>query len=187
MTLRNGVLEIGMRRTWQIVLWLAVPAFAILSVVGITAIVTDRRGSPLEDALGVVFIVGTLGGLIVIPGTAALARIAKGVPDARIDGRGIVWGRDRARDLAIDWTDIDEVVAKVSRTRYVTDRVFALMPVPGRTGTPARTAYGRVLAFGNRLRYGSPYVISMTVADRSWEQVRNVLAARLPGRPISGP
>jgi hypothetical protein len=25
----------------------------------------------------------------------------------------------------------------------------------------------------------------MTVADRSWEEVRSTLAARLPGRPIS--
>jgi len=184
MTLRNGVLDIGMRRTWQIIFWVAVPAFAILSVAGTVAILTDRNRSLIGDALAIFFIVATLGGLIVIPGTAALARLVKGVPDARIDSRGIVWGRDRGRDLAIDWADIDEVVAKVSQTRYITDRVFAITPFPGR-GTPARTVYGRVLAFGNRLRYGSPYVISMTVADRSWEEVRSTLAARLPGRPIS--
>jgi hypothetical protein len=185
-TLRNSVLDIGVRRSWRIAIGVAVPLFAILMVAGIATIVGDGRGSGLGEALAIVFIVATLGGPIVVPGAGALARIVKGVPDARIDDRGIVWGRDRTRDLAIDWTDVDEVMGRVLPTRYITERVFAIMPFPGRTGTPARTPYGRVLALANRLRYGSPFVISMTVADRSWEEVRDVLATRLPGRRVSG-
>jgi hypothetical protein len=69
-------MDIGMSRTWRIIIGLAVPSFAILIVAGIATIVGDGRGSELGDASAVAFIVATLGGLIVIPGTAALARIA---------------------------------------------------------------------------------------------------------------
>lgn len=183
MSQHSGVVELRMRRSWRIFVWLAVPALAAVMVLG-TADTLSGREVTLTEILTAIFIVGVLGGLIVVPGTALLVRQARGVPDVRFDERGVVWGRDRARDLAIDWADVERVISKKQETQYLTDRVFVLRPRPGASGTAATTVFGRVLGAMNRLTYGSPYTISSLVADRPWEEIRRLLAAYLPDRPF---
>ena len=119
-----------------------------------------------------------------VPGTAVLLRHARGAPDVRIDERGVVWGNDRTRDLSIDWRDVDRVTIKTVKAQYTTDRALILRPVPGSSGSPARTVYGRVLSTTNRFGYGGRFAISTMVEDHGWEEVRDALAAHLPGRPI---
>ena len=179
MTSGARVVELRARRRWRILVGLAVPAFALLLVFG-SAEILSGANDPWIRVLIVVVLVAVLGGLIVIPGTALLVRHARGVPDVRFDNQGVVWGRDRARDLAIDWADIEAVTAKTHETEHITERVFVLRPRPGRSGRRAKTIYGRLLGAGNRLMYGGPFVISTVTADRSWDEILQVLAAHLP-------
>ena len=176
------VLELRMRRSWRILVGLAVPAFAILIVVASAAILSAGRG-PAGGILGVAFLMATLGGLIVVPGTVILGRLARGVPDVRLDGRGIVWGRDRTRDLAIDWSDIESVSSRVQKTQYLTDRLFVVKPRDGVQPGRPRTTYGSFMALANRMTTSSPYAISTMVADQSWDEIRATIERHL-GRPI---
>jgi hypothetical protein len=189
MTAGDRVVELRAPRRWRILVGLAVPAFAVLMVLGSAEIMSgairSRDGDVLDidvwiRILIVVVIVAVLGGLIVVPGTALLVRTARGVPDVRFDETGVVWGRDRSRDLSIDWADIEAVTARTHETEHLTDRVFVLRPRPGRSGTRAKTLYGRVMGAGNRIMYGSPFTISTIVADHSWDAILQVLAAHLP-------
>lgn len=179
MTADGRVVELRTRRRWRILIALAVPAFTALIVLASAEILSRDRVSGV-GILTVLFFVATLGGLIVVPGAAMLARHARGVPDVRFDDQGVVWGRDRTRDMALDWPDIEGVTAKTHQTKHLTDRVFLLRPRPGRPGTGAKTIYGRVMGAGNRLMYGGPFVISTVAADRSWDEILQVLAAHLP-------
>jgi hypothetical protein len=176
------VLELRMRRSWRILIGLAVPAFAILIVVASAAILSSGRG-PAGGILGVAILVAVLGGLIVVPGTFILGRLARGVPDVRLDGRGIVWGSDRTRDLAIDWSEIESISGQVQKTQYLTDRLFVVKPKAEVTPEPPRTTYGRFMALANRMTSRSPYAISTMVADHPGDEIRSVLEVHL-GRPI---
>ena len=179
MTVTARVVELRARRRWRILIGLAVPAFAVLMVFG-SAEILSADGDAWLRILTVVTLVATLGGLIVAPGTALLVRHARGVPDVRFDAQGVVWGRDRSRDMAIDWRDIERVTAKTQETKYLTERVFVLHPRSGRSGSRAKTLYGRLMGAGNRFMYGGPFVISTVAADRSWDEILQVLAAHLP-------
>lgn len=189
MTAGARVVELRARRRWRVLIALAIPAFTALMVLGSAAIMSGairgREGDVLEIGvwfriLIVVVIVAVLGGLIVVPGTALLVRHARGVPDVRLDDQGVVWGRDRSRDMAIDWRDIERVTAKTQETKYLTERVFVLHPRAGRSGSRAKTLYGRLTGAGNRLMYGGPFVISTVAADRSWDEILQILAEHLP-------
>ena len=182
MTSRPAVLELRMRRPWRIFITIAVPAFAALIVVASAEILSTGRGL-LGGVLGIALLGFILGGLIVVPGTFILARLARGVPDVRLDERGIVWGNDRSRDLAIDWSDVEGVRSAVQRTQYLTDRLFVVRPRAGRTGRQPRTIYGRFMAVANRMTSGSSFAISTMTADHSWDQIRDVIEAHL-GRPL---
>ena len=165
---------------------IAVPAFAVLIVMA-TADTLAKARDPLSAIGTIGFFVLVLGGLVVVPGAAMLARLARGVPDVRIDDRGVVWGLDRSRDLSIDWADIDAVVTRRFETRHMTDRLLVLRPKPGRADGSARTAYGRIMGQLARIMYGSPYAISTVAADHSWEEVRAELGARLPAELFERP
>ena len=171
-----------MRRSWRIVVGLAVPGFAILIVVASAAILSNGRG-PAGGILGVAFLAATLGGLIVVPGTVILGRLARGVPDVRIDRQGIVWGSDRTRDLAIDWSDIESVSSRFQKTQYLTDRLFVVKPRDGVQPGRPHTTYGSFMALANRMTTRSPYAISTMVTDHSWDEIRTTIERHL-GRPV---
>ena len=126
---------------------------------------------------------GILGGLIVVPGTAILIRLARGVPDVRLDDQGIVWGGDRSRDLAIDWAAVEDVTTRRQKTEYLTDRLFVIRARSGRDVPSPGTMYGRFMAIGNRLSGGSRFVISTMTTDQPWDRIRATIEAHL-GRPI---
>jgi hypothetical protein len=172
-----------MRRAWRIFIAIAVPALAILMVVGSVAILSGRRGPGPGGLLPVAFIVAILGGLVVVPGIVILTRLARGVPDVRIDRLGIVWGNDRSRDLAIDWPDVERVSSRLQKTQYLTDRLFVVQPRAGRTGAPPTTIYGRFMAIANRMTSGSRYSISTIATDHPWDEIRRAIEAYL-GRPV---
>ena len=172
-----------MRRAWRIFIAIAVPAIAILMVFGSVAILTGRRGPGFGGLVTVAAIVAILGGLIVVPGVAILTRLARGVPDVRIDRQGVVWGSDRTRDLAIDWSDVERVTSRIQKTQYLTDRLFVLHARPGQTPTPPHTIYGRFMALSNRMTSGSRFAISTLVVDHPWDEIRTTIEAHL-GRPI---
>jgi hypothetical protein len=121
-------LEVRLKRRWQVAIAIGVPLFALLLVAGSAAFLSGPSPG-LVGVLGVVFIVATLGGLVVVPGVLLLRRYARGIPDLRLDDR-------------------------------------------------------RILASMNRLRYGTTFAISTAGADRSWEDIRAALGARLPAVPF---
>ena len=171
-----------MRRSWRALVTIAVPAFAVLIVVASGVILAAGRG-PLGGILGVAFLAAVLGGLIVVPGTVVLTRLARGVPDVRIDTQGIVWGSDRSRDLAIDWSDVEAVVIGRQKTQYMTDRLFVIRPRAGRTIPRPRTVYGRLMAIANRMTTRSRFAISTMTTDQPWDEIRATIEAHL-GRPV---
>jgi hypothetical protein len=179
-----GALEVRTRRRWRILYALAVPAFALLMLVGCGAILTKARPIGAVEILVVLLIVATLGGLIVLPGAVLLSRLARDIPTVRLDSTGIVWGRDRARDLAIDWTEIEAVRGRVVQSQGFTDRVFVVAGAPDRPIRPARTLYARAITVVNRSMYGSPFAISTMTADRTWEDIRMVIEGRLGDRLV---
>jgi hypothetical protein len=140
------------------------------------------RGIGAIELVVASLIVATLGGLIVLPGSVLLWRLARGVPTVRLDSIGVVWGADRGRDLTIDWEEIEAVRGRVVQSQGFTDRVFVVTAVPGRTTQPARTLYARAITVVNRGMYGSPFVISTLTADHSWDEIREVLEGRLGDR-----
>jgi hypothetical protein len=172
-----------MRRSWRVFVAIAIPAFAVLMVVGSVALLTARRGPGLAEVLAIAFIVATLGGLIVVPGTVILARLARGAPDVRIDRQGIIWGNDRSRDLAIDWSDVERVTSRLQKSQYLTDRLFVVQPRAGRTGPSPTTIYGRLMAIANRMTSGSRFSISTIATDHPWDEIRATIEAHL-GRPV---
>ena len=176
------ILELRMRTAWRIAVAVAIPAFTALIVAGSASILSSAR-DPLGGILAVAILALTLGGLIVVPGIAVLGRLARGAPDVRIDAQGVVWGNDRSRDLAIDWSDVDAVTSRIQKSRYLTDRLLVFQPRAGRTGTPPRTLYGRLMAFSNRVTSGSRFAISTMVVDHPWDDVRATIEAHL-GRPV---
>ncbi len=179
-----AVLELRLRWQWRVFIGLFVPGMGFVAVAAFLSVV---RREPPPDLLGLAAISALSGAILVglvVPTAIFLVRALRGIPDARLDLQGVVWGRDRSRDLSIDWGEIGRVSVKVERTQYVTDRVFVLHPAAGRTGRAARTHFGRVLGRVNRFRYGTPFAISTVTADQPWETVRQVLVARLPEVPI---
>jgi hypothetical protein len=178
----GSVLELRMRRSWRIFIAIVVPAFAALIVFGSAAILSTGR-DPIGELLGVVFIVSTIGGLVVVPGAIVLIRLARGTPDVRLDGQGIVWGNDRSRDLAIDWSEVEGVTTQLQKTQYLTDRLFVVQPRAGRTGARPTTTYGRLMAIANRMTSGSRFAISTMAVDRPWDEIRATIEAHL-GRPV---
>ena len=171
-----------MRRSWRLVVTVAVPAFAALIVGASVAILSAGRG-PLGGVLGVVFLAAVLGGLIVVPGTLILGRLARGVPDVRLDAQGIVWGRDRSRDLSIDWADIEAVTSRRQKTQYMTDRLFVVRPRAARDVAGPRTGYGRLMAIANRMTTGSRFAVSTLTTDQPWDEIRATIEAHL-GRAV---
>ncbi|HET7703525.1 MAG TPA: hypothetical protein VFK35_09000, partial [Candidatus Limnocylindrales bacterium] len=162
--IERPILELRMRRAWRIAVAIAIPAFTALIVAGSASILSSAR-DPVGGIVGVAIIAVTLGGLIVIPGIAVLSRLARGAPDVRIDAQGVVWGNDRSRDLAIDWSEVESVTSRIQKSRYLTDRLLVLEPRAGRIGTPPRTLYGRLMALSNRVTSGSRFAISTMVVD----------------------
>jgi hypothetical protein len=178
----GATLEITLKRRWQVAIAVGVPLFALLLVAGSAALL----GGPspgLVAILGVVFITATLGGLVVVPGVLLLGRYARGIPDVRLDERGIVWGRDRACEQSLDWAAIERVITKRIEGD-MPERAFILRIRPDGSGSRATSVDGRILTSMNRLRYGTTFAISTLGADRSWEDIRAALGAHLPDRPF---
>jgi hypothetical protein len=121
--------------------------------------------------------------MIVVPGIAILTRLARGVPDVRIDRQGIVWGNDRSRDLTIDWSDVGRVTSRLQKTQYLTDRLFVVQPRAGWTGRPPTTIYGRLMAIANRMTSGSRFAISTLTADHPWDEIRATIESHVE-RPV---
>ena len=186
MTGLRPVLELRIGRLWLIVTAVAVPAFAALIVLATNDVVARNPNPGFDKILTILFFFIVLGGLIVVPGTAVLARHARGVPNVRLDDSGIVWGRDRSRDLSIDWSDVERITTKKVKLGRVTDRAMLVRPREGRSASPATTLYGRILAVGNRLQYDAPLVISTFGADHSTEEVLAFLSERLPPSAFEG-
>ena len=172
--------EVRLKRRWRVAIAIGVPLFALLLVAGSAAVLSDGSSGAIAIA-AVVFIVATLGGLVVVPGTLLLVRAAQGIPDLLLDDRGIVWGRDRRRDQSLDWDAIESIATK-RVGGDMPERAFILRVVPGRTGTPATGVGARILASMNRLRYGTTWSISTAGADRSWEEIRAALGAHVPAQ-----
>lgn len=175
-------LEVRLKRGWRFFVAIAVPAFALL-MVGASAAVLAKPPVDVVDILSITFFVLGLGGLLVVPGTLLLARQARGIPDVRLDPRGIVWGNDRDREQSVDWVAIAGVTSK-TMPGNVPERAFILRLRSGRSGKRATSAYGRILAITNRMRYGTPWAISTVGSDKSWEEIRRHLGLRLPGVPF---
>src|SRR5262249_39591208 len=135
-------------------------------------------------ALLIVFILASLGGLIVVPGLVMLTRMARGVPTVRIDDRGIVWGNDRSRDLSIDWADIAGLTVRTVTNQVVPDRVLVIQPREGLAIAAPASRYGRVVAALNRSTHGTPFAISTVIADQPIERIRDAVASQFGGVPV---
>ena len=134
--------------------------------------------------LGVAFIVLTLGGLVVLPGTVLLVRFLRGIPDVRLDEQGLVWGRDRTRDLTLDWADVEAVEIRPNRSGLGIDRVFIFTTRPGPAAPAVRSRLGRFTAAVNRATFGSAFAVSTQFDDCPWPELRALVASRLPDVPI---
>jgi hypothetical protein len=183
--------ELRLKRRWRFAIGLGVPLFGLLLIAGSAAVLSGRSSGFVAIA-AVVFIVATLGGLIVLPGALLIVRSAQGIPDLLLDERGIVWGRDRRHDQSLDWDDVAAVITK-RIGGDMPERAFILRIQPGRSGSLATSAGGRILMSMNRLRYGTTWSISTAGADRPWEEIRAALGEHLPasafeleGRPGRG-
>lgn len=186
MTFGPRVLELRVGRLWLGVAAIAVPAFAAVAALATGDILARNPNLGLEKILTILFIDTVLGGLIVVPGTAVLARHIRGVPNVRLDDRGIVWGRDPARDLSIEWRDVERISTRKVKLGRVTDRAMIVRPRPGWSDSRAKTLYGRILRLGNRWQYEAPLVISTFGADHSVEEILAYLADRLPPKAFDG-
>lgn len=175
-----------MARRWLAATAVAVPAFAALIVLATNDVLARNPSPGIDKILTILFFFVVLGGLIVVPGTAVLARHARDVPNVLLDETGIVWGRDRSRDLSIDWADVERITTKKVKLGRVTDRAMVVRPRPGRSSRSARTLYGRLLTIGNRLQYDGPLVISTFGADHSTEEILAFIADRLPSNAFEG-
>jgi len=171
-----------MRRRWIRLVAIGTPALAAVGIAGLGSLV-GGDGSLLGRLIGVAFIVLTLGGLVVLPGTILLARWLRGIPDVRVDELGLIWGRDRSRDLALAWPNIAGVEIRINDSGLGKDRVFVFTPLPG-TGSVARSRLGRFTAAVNRLMFGSPFAVSTLFENCPWTELRDLVATRLPGVPI---
>jgi hypothetical protein len=180
----DSLLEIRTRWRWRVLYAAAVPAFGLLMLVGAGTILVNARPIGPFEILVALLIVATLGGLIVLPGSVLLWRLARGVPTVRLDSTGIVWGSDRARDLAIDWSQIEAVHGRVVQSQGFADRVFVVAASPDRPTSSPRTIDARAITVVNRSMYRSPFAISTMTADRSWEEIRAVIADRIGDRLI---
>jgi hypothetical protein len=178
----DTLLEIRTRWRWRVLYAAAVPAFGLLMLVGAGTILANARPIGPFEILVALLIVATLGGLIVLPGSVLLWRLARGVPTVRLDSTGIVWGGDRARDLAIDWSDVDAVHGRVVKSQGFADRVFVVQGASDRPTSSPRTIYARAITFVNRSMYGSPFAISTMTVDRSWEEIRGAIEGRIGDR-----
>ena len=170
--------ELRLKRRWRLAIAGGVPLFGLLLIAG-SAAVLNGSSSNLVAVAAVVFLVATLGGLIVLPGALLIVRAVQGIPDLLLDARGIVWGRDRGHDQSIDWDDIDAVITK-RIGGDMPERAFILRIRPGRSGSRATSASSRILLSMNRLRYGTTWSISTAGTDHPWEEIRAALGQHLP-------
>ena len=170
--------EVRLKRRWRFAIALGVPLFGLLLIAG-SAAVLNGSSSNLVAVAAVVFLVATLGGLVVLPGAILIVRSAQGIPDLLLDERGIVWGRDRRYDQSLEWDDIDAVITK-RIGGDMPERAFIVRIRPGRSGSSATSAGSRILLSMNRLRYGTTWSISTAGADHPWEQIRAALGQHLP-------
>ena len=170
--------ELRLKRRWRFAIALGVPLFGLLLVAGSAAVLSGTSPDAIAIAAAV-FLVATLGGLIVVPGALLMVRAAQGIPDLLLDERGIVWGRDRRRDQSLDWDDVAAVITK-RIAGDMPERAFILRIQPGRSGSRATSAGSRILISMNRLRYGTTWSISTAGADHPWEEIRAALGEHLP-------
>lgn len=140
-------------------------------LVGLTGYsITNPRGGGLALML---FAVVPLSGFVVLPAIRGLWRWATGSPNLRIDERGLVWGRNRARDPAIDWTDIAGIsMRRVESRRYqVRDQALIVDPVPGYRPADRLGPYVRVAAAFNRIAFDNAYVISTMTLSCTFDEL----------------
>jgi hypothetical protein len=170
--------EVRLKRRWRLAIAAGVPLFGLLLLAGSAAVLSGPSPGVVAIVV-VVFLVATLGGLVVLPGTILMLRAARGIPDLLIDERGIVWGRDRRRDQSLDWDDVAAVITK-RIGGDMPERAFILRIRPGGSGSRAVSRGGRILISMNRLRYGTTWSISTAGADHAWKEIRAALGEHLP-------
>jgi hypothetical protein len=170
------------KRRWIAFFAAGVVGFTALAVAGIASILS-RSVDPGGAAFAIGFIALPLLGLIVIPGSWWLLRVARGKPDVRLDWQGITWGDDRSTDPFVAWTGIERVELRSQRSQYVTDEMLVIYPI----GPVARAHLGPgmrlVLAVNQRL-YGSPLVISTVTGRLRADEIAAVVAARFKGQIV---
>jgi hypothetical protein len=161
-------------------------AFLIPAIAGLAVAVTLGSLHEPRIEVGLIRIVLVVVPLIaiVVMGVGLLSCWALGIPIVRIDDRGLVFGRDRRRDPAIDWRDIQRVDVRSLRYRSMHYRVFAIRAAPGARATKGRGLWARLTGKLSSMFYGSPYAISSLGVDWSEDQIREMLQSHLPGMPI---
>jgi hypothetical protein len=176
----SEILRIGPKRRWTAFVALCAPGFTVL-LVGACIDIAGR--SHLSVPVKILFIAGFVTffvPVLVVPSWLSLWHVARGIPVVTIDDRGIVWGRDRTRDLTADWSDIDRIRGVPYRSRGYSDRLLWV-----ETGSVDRTrALGRWKRFQLRLTnwiYGAPLVIPTTILQIEFDELVAAIRARYRG------
>jgi hypothetical protein len=73
-------------------------------------------------------ILGPIFGAMFLTGVLWLWRVWNGIPFLLVDRRGLVWGRDRDRDIALAWSEIDHIETRRIYYRGYRDRLLHVVP-----------------------------------------------------------
>jgi hypothetical protein len=125
-----GVLEVRAKPWAALVMGLPMLAIVLLYL--------GMVGTPFpgQDATGEVLLLQVILPLVLVPAFLVLSasallslmRVWDGTPFLRIDRQGLVWGRDRHRDIALDWTEIKRIETKRMTYRGYRHRFLVVVP-----------------------------------------------------------
>jgi hypothetical protein len=124
-------LEVHPKRGLILFMAIFTPGVAGLYI-GLLWEIWQRDGLEVSSRLFLLLLFGSLFGVILgtmfMAGVAVLWRVWNGIPLLLIDGRGMVWGRDRDRDISLTWSEIERIDARRIYYRSFMDRLLIVVP-----------------------------------------------------------
>jgi len=175
----RGSIDVRLGRGWTWFVGFATIGFSVFLVAVALDLASNGNLDDVGGALfalgfGIVFLV-----VLIAPGLWLFQRAFRGIPLLRIDERGMVMGRDRRRDLWVDWADVEEVGVRVNTGGGVTDRVI-IVETSDRWPLEHQSRKARWTAGICRVLYGAPFSLSTIGHDIAVEEVLARIAAHRP-------
>lgn len=153
---------------------------AVLAVLAGIDMADNPHLEPWQRVAAAVGLGGLLIVLVVVPAMWWVLRAVRWVPFLRIDDWGVVLGRDRLRDLSIEWGEIAVLEVRSSRDNLVRDLVVLLHPADADAWEARQTLASRTASVVFGAMYNGRFAIPTRQLDVPFDEILARIALHKP-------